>query len=90
VSLTNPSAPSTGADKPLPWGKLIRLTAGMTMLGGGGGLSFPFAADVIAWGPGPHRISVVALLGALPLMAGGIRLIAAALGLKALQMDLLP
>ena len=87
MSLTDQAAQSPGT-KALPWAKLVQLNLGMTLLGASLGLAFPFAADVLAWGPGPHGLSVIALLCAVPLVATGITLIASALGLKALSLDI--
>lgn len=62
------------------WARLIRLNLGMTLLGLGAGLSFPFMGDLLAWGPGSHGLSIIALFGTVPMTGAGILLAASACG----------
>lgn len=68
--------------RPLSWARTLRLNIGMSLLGGGAGLSFPFAADMITWGAASQDLSLLGLLCAVPMMAAGAALTASALGLK--------
>jgi hypothetical protein len=71
-----------GVPKRLSWARSLRLNIGMSLLGGGAGLSFPFAADVITLGAASQGLSLVGLLCAVPMMAAGAALTVSALGLK--------
>lgn len=64
------------------WSRLCRICLGMTLLGGSAGFSYPFAADVLAGGPGWTDLSLIVLLCAVPLTAAGAALAASCLDLK--------